>query len=476
MKKIFTTPLLVASLSTLSGAAMAATAAEQPTAVQASPEHAAADAQVQAEIAEAATPDFDDPGLKIEELLEQFNTSGLGSTFRARAERGELYYGTGSALVMGKPESRDWGNFRVMAYKEALLKAQADYVKSLGVSVTAESASKLFDDKTQMPQFTAEELNNSSKWMELLNKAMAVAGGKLDRQLEELGIDPSQFNAAPPAKRALIYQRAVEERVITRARQSLSGVIPVKTFEAHDANGNHAVAVAIVASDRFRQFVEDVLDSKGDIAPNPARAGGPTLLEQLQGDKRALLDEFGIRRLYDEQGYPVLVSFGQASNPYRGNDYQQRADKRELSYAAADSQAYGNFAYLFNATGSYRSDDSSKAARSTTGIAHKEQDGVNEIEQRSLEFVQTIDRQIQARGSMSNQPGIKKLFQWTAKHPLYGHEINGVVYAWHPRTEQLARDLKNPQRQRDKASEQTSKVTGTAGTSSSPDRMRADDF
>ncbi len=336
-----------------------------------------ADVQTSMEIAQAAQPEIEDPGLKVEALIEEFETNGIGSKFRQRADRGELYYTTAIATVMAKPENREWGNFRVMAYKEALMKAQAKYVESLGVSIRSESVQKLFDDKTQMPNFTAEELRSSSKMMEVLNKAVAYAGGVLDQKLEELGIDPSEFNAAPPEKRAVMFERSVSERTISKARQSITGVIPVKTFEAYDSQGNHVVAVAIVASPRFRQFVEDVINSKGDIAPKPKRASVESIVSQLRTDKRALLDEFGIRRLYDEKGYPVLVSFGQSSNPYRGSDYQTRADNRDVSYAAAKGQAYANFAYLFKSTASSNETTEQKAKRSTVGIARKEADGVN---------------------------------------------------------------------------------------------------
>ncbi|WP_421863189.1 DUF6844 domain-containing protein [Motiliproteus sp.] len=436
------------------------------------------EAQVEAEIIQAAQPELEDPGLKIEALLEDFETNGMGQRFVARADRGELYYTTAIATVMAKPENRDWGNYRVMAYKEALLKAQAKYVESLGVSIRTESVQKLFDDKTQMPSFTAEELRSSSKMMELLNKAVAYAGGVLDQKLEELGIDPTEFNAAPPEKRALMFERSVSERTISKARQSITGVIPVKTFEAYDSQGNHVVAVAIVASPRFREFVEDVINSKGDIAPKPERAADMSILAQLRGDKKALIDEFGIRRLYDEEGYPVLVSFGQSSNPYRGTDYQTRADNRDLSYASAKAQSYANFAYLFKSSASSNEASSQKAKRTKVGVARKDNDGVTNTEEFSVDFIRTIDREITAQGKVNNLPGTKELFRWTEKHPIHGHEINGVVYIWSPKLEQTARNLKNfkPKKQVAATAKAKTNANLSAGTSSSADRMRADDF
>lgn len=428
-----------------------------------------------ANIAAAAKPDVSDPGLKIETLIEDFEASALGQAFR---DRPGMFYATASSSVMVGPDSRDWGNARVMAYKDALLKAQAKYVEFLGVSVRAESLSRLFDDKSQMPSFSESDLRANGKLGELFDKAVAVVGGKLDGELQEMGIDPQEFRAAPVEKRAKMFERSVSERTVTRARQSLTGVIPVKTFEAYNENGDHAVAVAIVASSKFRQFVYDIAQSKGDIAADPAKASQQPLLQLLRADKTALIDEFGIRRMYDEQGYPVLVSFGQSSNPYRGDDFQQRADNRELSYASAKSASYANFAYLFNATGSTEQTESKKMVRETTGVATAEGQNVTESEEQTLQFVSTMDRQIAARGSISNLPGTRELFRWSANHPLYGHEINGVVYVWHPLAEQNARGLRDfkPAKSSSNSQATQNRSNGQAGTSQSRNLMSADDF
>ena len=429
-----------------------------------------------ANIAQAARPQVSDPGMEIEALIQTFEESPVGQSFR---DRPGVFYTTASTVVMAKPESRDWGNARVMAYKEALLKAQAKYVEHLGVSVRTESINRLFDDKTQMPSFSEADLRASGKLGELFDKAVAVVGGKLDSELKEMGIDPAEFRAAPKEKRAKLFERSVAETTVTRARQTLTGVIPVKTFEANNEDGDHAVAVAIVASSKFRQFVHDITQSKGDIAADPVKASKQALLQMLRSDKGALINEFGIRRMYDEQGYPVLISFGQASNPYRGDDYQQRADNRELSYAVAKSSSYANFAYLFNATGASEQATSQKMSRQTTGVVRAEGQSVTESEEQTQEFIQTVDREISARGNISNLPGTRELFRWSEKHPLYGHEINGVVYIWHPLSEQNARAMRDfkPTRTAQGAQQQPQhRSGGQPVTSQSRDLMSADDF
>lgn len=470
MKRLLPAVLSAAMAAALHTSAWAATAAAEDTATMSASEMA----EVEQAMAASAQPEPIDPGMKIEQLIAEYKRNE-GASFVSKARHGQLYFGVGQANVMLRPESRDWGNARVMAYKEALLSAKADYLTHLGTRVVSSAVSRLFDDASQMPQFTAEELTSRNKLEELLNKAVAVAGGMLDEKLVELGIDPEEFRSAPSEKRAILFERSVSDSVTQRARHELTGVIPVKSFEAHDADGNHVVAVAIVASPKMRAFIDDVIASKGDIAPNPDKAS-PVPLEQLFTDSRALLNEFGIRRLYDEQGYPVLVSFGQSGNPYRGSDYQQLYDNRKVSFAAARADAFGHFATLFKSTGTFDDTKSDVMRNRRVGVVRAEGREVTEREESSREFIRALEQEMEATGQVKDLAGTRELMRWTAKHPLYGHEINGVVYVWHPVAEQHARQLRDQRPERKPQAATRPPAGGQAGSSQSMNLMSADDF
>lgn len=432
--------------------------------------------QVADQIAAAAAPQISDPGLVIDELIEDFKSSPAGVGFTSNPQ---LFFATAKASVMATPESRDWGVARVMAYKEAMIKAQAEYIRFLGLNISTESVSKMFDDQSKMPSFSEADLRSSNKLGELLDKVVAVAGGKLDQQLQEMGISPEEFRAAPRSKRATLFERSVAQTTTLRGRQELTGIIPVKTFEAYNAEGNHEVAVAVVASPNFRQFVHDIIQSKGDIAPNPDKAMSTSLRDYLRADQAALLNEFGIRRMYDEQGYPVLISFGQSSNPYRGSDYQRRSDNRELSFAVARADSYAHFANLFNSSGMVNEAVTVSAQRSTTGVATAEGLDVTLSEESSTEFMRAINNEIATRGNVSNLAGTRELFRWTQNHPMHGHEINGVVYIWHPQSELQARqlrDFKPAPTAKAQQQQQQPRSSGQTGTSQSRNLMSADDF
>ncbi|MBV0934411.1 DUF6844 domain-containing protein [Marinobacterium weihaiense] len=443
---------------------------------------AVAQAPVQAEaveiaMADAAEPAPLDPGMMLMEQIEEWKYNA-GAALSERADNGEIFMTEGTAFVKVTPDATDWADHRLMAYKEALMNAQAQFIEFEGISTRAETVNKFFEDKSQMPRFSPQELQSSNKLEEVLNKAVALAGGKLDKQLSELGIDPDEFNAAPPEKRARLFENSISEQVSTRARASLTGLIPVKTFEANDAQGRHAIAVIVVASDKMRQFVYDMKQSKGDMAPNPKKVGGPSLRERFSSNKAALIHEFGIRKMFDENGYPVLVSFGQAGTGYNGTDFNRQMNARKGAFMYAKADAYANFAYLLNSVGNAELSSSRKSMNVTDGVVRTEQDGVMESEETRIEMVKAINNEISARGSISDLPGTRQLMRWTAKHPQHGNEINGVVYVWHPVSEQNARDMRDfrPKRTEQAQTRERNGSNGNAGATQSRDLMSADDF
>lgn len=455
-----------------------ATAAVQQPAGALTPLPVAEQEALDAEIAEASQPTPMDPGTELMEQVDEW-LNGPGAGLQQKFEDGRVFIGQGHAMVKASPESRDWADHRLMAYKEALMQAQAEFIEWEGIQVRADTISRFFDardDRSQMPDFAPEELQNTNKLAELLDKAIAVTSGKLDAELREMGVDPEEFRAAPSEKRALIFENSINEKVSVNARASLTGLVPVKTFEANDADGNHGIAVIVVASDKMRQFVYDMKNSRGEMMAKPERASAVSLRELFGNDKASLIKEFGIRKMYDEKGYPVLVSFGQAGTGYNGSDLSRKMDARKGAFLYAKGDAYANFAYLLNSTGTAALNTQRSSRKTTEGVATLDQGSVVQSEETRMELVKTINNEIAARGNISNLPGTRQLLRWTAAHPQTGHEINGVIYVWHPVSEQNARDMRNFTPERKQQSQARKTHNGSANSSQSRDLMSADDF
>ncbi len=437
------------------------------------PASAQEEQEVEVMIAEAAKPQETDPGIIIEDLINEYNTSGAGALFLQKQDENALFYTTASAPVMVQASSASWPEYRQMAYKEALLLAQQKYMEFLGVTVKSRMLRHMQSDP-EFPKFSPEELHSTSRFEELLDKGIALLGGKLDGMLKEQGIDPEKFASLPPSKQKDLLSRSVTEQTVRIARGELTGMIPVQTFEAQNSKGDHIVAVAVVASPAFKSFVAEVLSKKGDLKPNPKKVGGPSVRDQVVMEKGELIHQFGIRRIYDEAGYPVLVSFGQGSNPYTGQDYQVRMENRSLALEQAASSAYANFAFLFKAHGMVNTESNNAATSKTVGKVEADSEG-NSFE--STEYVRTLINQytssVEARGEVQNLPGVRKLHSWTYIHPQYGHEMVGVIYTWSPQASALAGSLKAPAQ---KAAGEAQKSKGQAGGSMGKQMMDANDF
>lgn len=427
-------------------------------------------------IADAAVPQVVDPRAELDELISIYNESGKGAAFQRRHDNRQLFYTVSRARVKVAADHPDWANFRVMAFEEALLKAQAEYMKFLGVTVRAKALQSVKEDPT-MPEFTRDDLGNTNKFEEILDKAVTVLGAQLDSMLDENDIDPEKFKALPKEKKKDLLRNAIEKRTLTTASAELSGMIPVQTFEANNAEGRHEVAVAVVASPKFKSWVSSIITNKGNLKANPRKVGGATVRQIVGKNPAALFQQFGIRRIYNDKGYPVLVSYGQAGNSYTGNDYDERAEGREMALRHADAQAYANFAFLFKSHGMFSQEEGRKTIEKTVGKIQQEADGSTfSSKERSKEFVSTLNETISAKGHVSNLPGVRKLTTWVYKHPEYNQEIVGVIYTWSPQSNRLARELKRATRTNKPAAAQKTQKRTSTNAVMGQEMMDVDDF
>lgn len=429
--------------------------------------------EVLAEVADASTPIISDPDADLNKVIQKYNTTGPGKYFMARKANNEIFYTVANATVMQTGEGSDWVDYRNRAFRQAYIEALAKYLEYRGIDNTATLVRTKFDDKS-IPRFRPEELRNVTKMDEVLDKIVALADGKINQQLDELGIDPSEYKALPKQKRKDLLRSCIAETGVTKATDELTGVMPVQTFEASNENGQHVVAVAIVASPKMRQFVDEVKTQRGNIAPNSKKAGGKMLYEVFSNDDQALISAFGIRRMYDKDGYPVLVSFGQSGNTYTGPDYEERLDERETSYEYAKQQAMANFSFLLDSVGSLKIKSEESACKVKNIIV--DENG-REDRNTSKKIAKKLLKTINMRGKMRSQAGISELYRWTTKDPLYSKEVNGVILTWSPRAERTAYNLKDYKNHANRSSSGTdTQFKGKRGIVIGKEMMDADDF
>jgi hypothetical protein len=121
----------------------------------------------------------------------------------------------------------------------------------------------------------------------------------------------------------------------------------VQTFEGHDGKGNHQIGLVAVVSPKMKTFAQSVLRLRGNFPADNAKAQD---LGALVKDKQALLQDFGIRWIYDQNGLPVLVSFYQWGLDASGNDPVLGAQMRDIAVKKAIELADAQIAQFLAAS------------------------------------------------------------------------------------------------------------------------------
>ena len=255
----------------------------------------------------------------------------------------------GTALVNAKSADPDWGDRRVIAYQRAVVAAREKLLKQLYGEVTTRTLRENFRTN-QLPEFTPEEIQTQKGLDAALGVVVAIADTAVGGRLEEMGIDSKAYEAATPTKRKVMMKKAFSKMTQRESRGELSGAIVTRTFETTDANGNTAVAVVLTTSNKLKNTLENFRVSKGRIAPNPKRAK-ISIDDFLEQNHSNLMYQHGITLMYDEEGYPVLISYAQAGNECNPVDYEECVDNREFSFIEAENDAYANFAEVYNLQG-----------------------------------------------------------------------------------------------------------------------------
>lgn len=285
------------------------------------------DINTQNEMSNASTKDISPKS--IEDFFEEF------------ADKFDIKYGvsknaktfyTGKSTVIINDTDPQFAQALQNAYQKAMLNLQSEFVKdAFGRIATSKIQSYEADNSTNAREF--EELPKGGAIKQILNKLSQLAGAKLDKALNDLGIDTKSLSE--DRKKTLLKQEFLS-KTITSALGSMSGLVPVQTIVTQ-RRGEYDVGVIAVISNKTRQLAKDMaLSRKSNI-----KGKGKAISEYLPKDKKGFLNEYGIRLIYDENGAPVILSYGNwgyvadSSNAKKTNILEDSAKETALTMADA---------------------------------------------------------------------------------------------------------------------------------------------
>ena len=370
----------------------------------------------------------------------------------------------------------DWGKARSLAYTRAYLDAMGAFVRLTNEEITTETVRDLLQDETSIA-FEADE--DAATYLERIEEKEALlAEMKLDQELREAGMSDEELARLSLREKIPRYRDALAREVTSRAFGRASGLVPIKTFEAVDCDGNSSVGVVAVFSTRMREMAQRIQDGDA-IRPDPDR-GGVSLRDRIgELSDEDLVEQFGVRRWWDEDGYPVIVAFGQWGWSSKALTAAQRDRRYRFARNQAALQARSYLAEFVTVNAQFTSS-------SFVGAAIEE--AVEVDADRFHEYVagtNIADRLVEEARTRSTVQltGLDILRTWSARHPVAEHqELTGAVAYWSPAREDAVRvslglEARHPAPEPEPApdAEPASRPT-VSGTVQSKDLMDASDF
>ena len=223
---------------------------------------------------------------------------------------------TGKSSVRVGPLDPAYSKELTVAYEKALLDLQAKFILQTYGTMSTERILDFFEnDSTNANLFEPVQLKKDIEQGQLsriLDKTLSVIENKLDSQLEEQGVSPSEIKKMSITQKKSKFKDNFKKSMVKKAVQNISGLVPVQTkIITTKTKVGDAVEVGIIAvmSDKTRQFADDMARQR---ATN-VKGSPKDLNDILPKDDKEYLNEFGLRYLYDKNGKPMLLSYGRWS-------------------------------------------------------------------------------------------------------------------------------------------------------------------
>jgi len=385
-------------------------------------------------------------------------------------QSGYLYYYKIETVSVNS-DNPAWVKARQLAFEKALLSIQASFIGDMySHSITKTLSSMSSNNSSDNREFEDKSLAGKSRVSAIWDKALAAGEAQLDKVLIENGMDPSEFDAVPPAERKDLFTSKYITHSITRAMGDSSGILPIKTFEGNDSKGTHAVGVIAAYSPKFKQLAYDIAHGRESSASNKK---GKPIASWYQFSPEVMAQAFGLRVGVDENGGVVLISFGQWGYSYQGTNQQAKARSQKVAGEQAEAIANSQITNFINSRLSLN--DESKRGEVVESYLQKQGDDITEKDITNIvdEFSQRIEQT--SSGSIA---GIRTVSRWSYQHP-YGQEIIGRVRVWTRQGYVTSQNVKNfkPSTASPSAGDRQEDSKGkAAGVSESPDFADPEEF
>ena len=376
----------------------------------------------------------DDAESMVGRMIDEWLQEGPGRAIRAKEA---LNVVQGTSLVALKADNKRWGKARSLAYQNAFVQAMGAYIASVRQRTSVSLMRDYFAEDIPENELEYQEGEPSDSYVKrVVLKSAALVERTLDEKLAESGMSDDEIRrlSTPTQKRTVLAER-ISRRTLNEAMGSAAGLIPVKTFEGVDDEGNSAIGVVAVYSEGMRHIANQI--SRGDvIRPDPNRRRDSITDQIASYENDELPNEFGVRVKWDEQGYPAIVSFGQWGWSPENLSKKKRAQRRKFAMKQAENDALSHLTIFIRA--STRFTEESNVGADLEEAFNLPRGGVpEEIEEIEIADKLVETARIKAEVALT---GYTQNRSWTARHPLLEEQhLVGVVAYWSPAREDAIR-------------------------------------
>lgn len=338
--------------------------------------------------------------------------------------KGQIYYHW-IEPVTADPASTAWVKSRALAFDRAMLRLQSDFVFDQWGEAFTEVESNIDENRSSDNRNFAEEDITKDRAEANWDKLVALEGAILDVKLRELGIDPTEFGAVPPAQRKDLFVDRFIETTLDRAMGRSAGLIVMKTYEGKDDRNNHAIGVVAKYSPALQQLAYNVANGTAPFLATKAGKYKPVGEFVMDQTPEQLSTTFGVRIMFDEQGRVVVLSHGMWGLGYKGNNERQRSRAEQGAARQAVSSANSGLAKFVNGRLKYLQ-ETERGEVQEHFLTKRGDETPNEED--IVTYVERLNSEV-SLNARSDMRGVRTVRQWTYDHP-YGHTITGAIRAW----------------------------------------------
>ena len=248
-------------------------------------------------------------GQWVKDFEKQFAPIG-----RPDPATGRTFY-TSKAVVRVPTNHPGYAKELVLAYEKAMLELQVAFIlQNYGTITTKRIAEFTSDDSENARQFddkkpgTASPPKSSGTKMEM-DKLLADIDSQVDQYLAQQGESREKISRTSVPEKKQLFRNNLIRETVKSAVQNMRGLVPVQTrlFTLSTANGARTqIGIIAVQSEKTRQFAEDIRMQRTSLV----KGSGKVIDDYLPKTDAELLNELGFRFGYDENGHPMLISYG----------------------------------------------------------------------------------------------------------------------------------------------------------------------